>query len=65
MLEDLGLEDLLPCYRQYLRSEYGCTSDKIPIEQYVEQRNMLEKCKKEPLALRDLMRTLHGFKQEC
>lgn len=64
MLSDLGLEDLLPCYRQYLRSEYGCTTDRITVEQYEEQKDMLEQCKKEPLALRDLMRTLHGFKQD-
>lgn len=62
LLADLGLEDLLPCYREYLRSEYGCNTDKITVQQYEEQKAMLESCKQEPLKLRDLMRTLHGYK---
>lgn len=62
MLAGLGLSDLVPCYREYLRSEYGCTTDKLTLEQYQEQKTMLEHCKKEPLALRNFMRTLHGFK---
>ena len=62
MLEGFGLADLLPAYRAYLRSEYGCTTDKISVEQYEEQKAMLEKCKKEPLSLRNFMRTLHEFK---
>ena len=61
LLADLGLSELMPCYRTYLRKEYGCTSDKISVEQYEEQKAMLETCKQEPLKLRNLMRTLHGF----
>lgn len=33
LLSDHGLLDLLPCYKQYLRSEYGCTTDRITVEQ--------------------------------
>ena len=63
MLAELGLEDLLPCYRQYLRSEYGCNNaDTISVQQYEEQRAMLQSCKSDPLNLRNLMRTLHGYK---
>ena len=62
LLADLGLEDLLPCYKQYLRSEYGCTTDRITVEQYEEQKAMLENCRNEPLSLRNFMRTLHGYK---
>lgn len=62
MLSELGLPELTPCYREYLRSEYGCTTDKLTLEQYQEQKAMLEHCRKEPLALRNFMRTLHGFK---
>lgn len=62
MLVELGLEDLLPCYREYLRSEYGCTTDKISVQQYEEQKAMLESCRNEPLNLRNFMRTLHGYK---
>lgn len=62
MLSELGLPELTPCYREYLRSEYGCTTDKLTLEQYQEQKAMLEHCRKEPLALRNFMKTLHGFK---
>lgn len=62
LLADLGLAELMPCYRAYLRKEYGCSTDKITVEQYEEQKAMLETCKQEPLKLRNLMRTLHGFK---
>lgn len=61
LLADLGLSELTPCYRAYLRKEYGCSTDKITVEQYEEQKAMLETCKQEPLKLRNLMRTLHGF----
>lgn len=62
LLADLGLSELTPCYRAYLRKEYGCSTDKITVEQYEEQKAMLETCKQEPLKLRNLMRILHGFK---
>ena len=62
LLEELGLADLLPTYRAYLRSEYDRTTDKISVEQNEEQKAMLENCKKEPLSLRNFMRTLHEFK---
>ena len=62
LLADLGLSELTPCYRAYLRKEYGCSTDKITVEQYEEQKAMLETCKQEPLKLRNLMRTLHGFR---
>lgn len=62
MLVELGLQDLLPCYREYLRSEYGCTTDNVTLQQYEEQKAMLESCKNEPLHLRNFMRTLHGYK---
>ena len=60
LLADLGLAERMPCYRTYLRKEYGCTSDKISVEQYEEQKAMLETCKQEPIKLRNLMRILHG-----
>lgn len=62
LLTELGLEDLLPCYREYLRAEYGCATDKITVQQYEEQKAMLERCRNEPLNLRNFMRTLHGYK---
>lgn len=62
LLADLGLSELTPCYRAYLRKEYGCSTDKITVEQYEEQKAMLETCKREPLKLRNFIRTLHGFK---
>lgn len=62
LIAELGLSDLMPCYRQYLRSEYGCATDKISVRQYEEQKAMLETCKNEPLKLRDFMRALHEYK---
>ena len=51
----------MPCYRTYLRKQYDYSTDKITVEQYEEQKAMLETCKQEPIKLRNLMRTLHGF----
>lgn len=62
MLSELGIAELLPQYKEYLRSEYGCAQDKLTRQQYEEQREMLENCKNQPLALRNFMRTLHEYK---
>ena len=62
LLDELGLAELMPCYRTYLRKEDGCSTDKITVEQYEEQKAMLEACKQEPIKLRNLMRTLNGFR---
>ena len=64
LFTELGIEDLLPCYREYLRETYGGTTDKMTPQQYEEQKAMLESCRNEPLNLRNFMRTLHGYKQE-
>lgn len=61
LFAELGLAELMPCYREYLQSEYGCSPDKLSVEQYEEQKNMLASCKNQPLQMRNFMRTLHQF----
>ena len=62
LLADLGLAELTHCYRAYLQDQYGCAPDRLPPEVYNEQKGHLERCKREPLTLRNLMRTLHSYK---
>jgi hypothetical protein len=60
-MEELGLQDLIPCYRKYLTAEYNCSADRLTSEQYQEQRSTLEKCRTDALAMRNFMRTLHSY----
>ena len=60
-MEELGLQDLIPCYREYLTAEYKCSADRLTSEQYQEQRSTLEKCRTDALAMRNFMRTLHSY----
>lgn len=60
-MQELGLEDLIPCYRKYLTAQYHCSADKLNNEQYQVQRAALETCRTDPLAMRNFMRTLHSF----
>lgn len=62
LLADLGLAELTHCYRAYLHDQYGYAPDRLPPEVYNEQKSHLERCKREPLTLRNLMRTLHSYK---
>ncbi|WP_304026189.1 ERF family protein [Desulfovibrio piger] len=62
LLADLGLAELTQCYRAYLQDQYGCAPDRLPPEVYNEQKSHLEHCKREPLTLRNFMRTLHSYK---
>lgn len=62
LLTELGLSDLIPCYRKYLQTMYNCPPDKLSNDQYQEEKSILEKAKTESLALRNLMRTLHQYK---
>ncbi|MBQ3058806.1 MAG: ERF family protein [Desulfovibrio sp.] len=62
MLADLGLSELKPQYGAYLRNQYACSPDKLNAAQYQEQKAILERCKTEPLAKRDLIRTLHEYR---
>ena len=62
MLADLGLAEMTTQYGVYLRTQYSCSPDKLNAAQYQEQKAMLERCKHEPLAKRNLMRVLHEYK---
>jgi len=60
-MEELGLQDLLPCYRKHLEAKYNCSAEKLTNEQYQEQRSMLEKCRIDALTMRNFMRMLHSY----
>lgn len=62
LMNDLGLNDLIPCYRLYLEQQYQCSPDKLTDVQYQEQKDLLDGLKNDPIRMRNFMRTLHTFK---
>lgn len=62
ILANLGLAEFTSCYRAYLQDQYNCSPDRLSSEVYNEQKCYLERCKKEPLTLRDFMKNLHKYK---
>lgn len=64
MMTELGLAEMLPCYRQYLESQYGCVPEKISNDQYEEQKKLLDGLQDSPLKMRDFLKMLHGYQQK-
>ncbi len=60
-MEELGLKDLIPCYKKYINGVYKHPIEKLTSEQYQEQNQAMEQCRIDPLAMRNFMRLLHSY----
>ena len=60
-MEELGLNDLIPCYKKYINGVYKHPLEKLTKEQYQEQSQAMEQCRTDPLAMRNFMRLLHSY----
>ncbi len=60
-MEELGLKDLIPCYKKYINGVYKHPIEKLTNEQYQEQNQAMEQCRTDPLAMRNFMRLLHSY----